>query len=313
MKNLLNDKIGFIAIIITISLFFSACSKNKLLLTAYSSPKKQKEVNQMLEVGDSSSEYLSMEIYENEEFTINGVDSSDRKTISKLLVVDIKKYITQTNFISLNDVADQSAVSLDMKILQLNYNQDGGKIDGIIEVEFNIRKDQPLYTQKFSYSIHRFSRAGSQGLPSKIEILSQASNYLAKKLIKDISPLITRKLVELATLPSELKYTIQYAKAGNYDGAIKGMLKYKGSKEYEYYLNLAIYYEGLAAQEDDMAYLVKANESYKLSIENGGADEKIVINAKIKFDNFYKIVKKIAEQKIANAKANGNNKYKLLD
>jgi hypothetical protein len=313
MKNLLKNTIGFIAIIISISLFFSACGTNKLLLTTYSPPKKQKEVNQMLEVGDSSSEYLNMEIYENEEFTINGVDSSDRKTISKILVADIKKYITQTNFISLNDVADQSAVSLDMKILQFKYNQNDGKIDGILEIEFNIRKDQPLYTQKFSYPIHRYSRAGSQGLPNKTEILSQASDYLAKKLIKDISPLITRKLVELATLPSELKYTIQYAKAGNYDGAIKGMLKYKGGKEYEYYLNLAIYYEGLAAQEDDMAYLVKANENYKLSIENGGVDEEIVINAKMKFDSFYKIVKKIAEQKIANAKANGNNKYDLLD
>jgi len=310
MKKTFYKKLVFI---IAISVLFSACSKDKLLLKTYSPPKKPKEVNQMLESGESSSGYLNLEIYENEKFTVNGVNSKDRRAISQILVADIKKYITQTNFISINDVSDQSVVSLDMKILQFKYEQNYGKIKGVLEVEFNIRKDQPIYTQVYKYPINRYSRSGSQGLPSKAEILSQASNHLAKKLIKDISPLVTKKLVELESLPSKLKYTITYAKAGNYEGAIRGMLNYKGDKEYEYYLNLAIYYEGLAAQVDDMAFLVKANENYELAIANGGAEEEVVLNGKMKFDSFYKIIKKIAEQKVANAMENGNNKYDLLD
>jgi hypothetical protein len=91
------------------------------------------------------------------------------------------------------------------------------------------------------------------------------------------------------------------------------MLNYKGKKEYEYYLNLAIYYEGLSAQEDDIAFLVEANKNYDLAMQNGGDDEEIVLNAKIKFDSFYKIIKIIAEQRMANAKAITNNKYELLD
>lgn len=312
VKSLNRNKTIFISLL-GLSLLFTGCGKDQLLLKTYSPPKKQKEVKQMLAVGESSTGYLNLEIVSDKAYIINGVNSSDRKTVAKNIVADIKKFITQTNFISINDVADQSAVSLDMKILQLTYKQSGGSLDGLVEIEFNIRKGEPLYTQTYKYVVKRQSRSGAQGLPSKADILSEASQYLAKKLIKDISPLQTKKLVELASLPKELEYTLKFAKGGNFEGAIKAMNKYKGEKEYEFYLNLAIYYEGYASQTEDMTYLAKANENYDLAMANGGSDEEMVLKAKSKFDRFYKIIKTIAEQKVQNAKASGNSKYELLD
>jgi len=313
IKNL-SKKIITSSIAISIAILFSACSKDQILLKTYSPPKKQTEVKQMLEVGDSTSGYLNLEIYDDKKYIINNISSKeDGSIVAKNLIASIKKYITQTNFISINDVADQSTVSLDMKIIQLKFEESSNSINGFVKVEFNIRKGEPIYTQSYKYVIKRYSRAGRQSLPSKAEILSKASDYLAKKLIKDISPLQTQKIVELAPLPSELKYTIKYAKGGNYEGAIKAMLNYKGDKEYEYYFNLALYYEGLASQEDDMAFLAKADKYYNLAMQNGGAEEELVIKGKLKFDNFYKIIQKIAEQKIQNAKENGNSKYELLD
>jgi len=294
------------------ALMLSGCGKDQILLKTYSPPKKQKEVKQMLTVGESSTGYLNIEIYDDIKYIQNNVKDSATENLAKSIISDIKNLITQTNFISINDVADQSAVSLDMKIIQLNYKTTANSIDGLIEVEFNIRKDEPLYTQTYQYKIKRFSRSGRQGLPTKLEIVTEASKYLAKKFIKDISPLQTRKLVEFASLPSELEYTIEYAKGGNFAGAIKAMNKYKGDKDYEYYLDLAIFYEGLAAKEDEMGFLSKANDNYELAMQKG-SDEDIVVKAKMKFDNSYKIIKKIAEQRVQNAKENGNSKYELLD
>jgi hypothetical protein len=36
----------------------------------------------------------------------------------------------------------------------------------------------------------------------------------------------------------------------------------------------------------------------------GGSEDKTVINGKMKFDNFYSIIKEVAKQKAANAKRN---------
>ena len=302
-----------LASVLVIALLFGGCAKDKLILNSYSPPKKQAQVKKMLENSESSTGYLNIEIYDDIKFITNNDRTKSKISVAKKLLASVKKYITETNFISINNIAGQSAVALDMKIIKLVYNTDSSSIKGVLEVEFNIRKHEVLYTQTYKYSINRYSRSGLQGLPSKSEILSEGANYLAKKLIKDISPLQTKKIVELLSLPDELAYTINYAKAGNYEGAIKAMLKYKGEKEYEYYFDLALYYEGYASVEDDMTFLVKANENYELAMAKGGSDDEVVLKGKNKFDNLYKIIKKLAEQKMKNEKTNNNSKYELLD
>lgn len=316
MIKYLNAKKTAFASLVGLSLVFSGCAKDQLLMETYSPPKKQKEVKQMLEVGDLSSGFLKIEIVSDKTYIINGKNPQDGNVIADKLLTDIKKYLTQTNFIAISDIEgdfESTKVSLDMKILQLNYNKTNNSIKGLIEVEFNIRKGEPLYTQTYQYKIYRQSRAGKQGLPTISKIFSDASKYLAKKLVKDISPLQTKKLVELKSAPEGLEYTINFAKAKNYKGAIKAMEKYKGEKDSSFYFNLAVFYEALGAKNENFALLEKANENYELAMANGGHEDETIIKGKNKFDKYYEVIQNISKQKLENAKANQDDKYEILD
>jgi hypothetical protein len=289
---------------------FSACGPTKLLLNTYSPPNKQKEVKQMLESEDSKSGFLELEIVDT---VLKAKNVKSDKDFDNKLLSSLKKYITQTNFIAVSSVADQSAMSLDMKVLIFDYKQDANSIKGTIAVEFNIRKEGTVfYTQNYKYVFSRYSKAGLQGI-NKGMILSQASDYLAKKLIKDISPIATQKLVELKPLPSEIEYTITYAKAKNFKGAIKGMKNYKGEKTAAYYYNLAVYYEALASQSDSLELLTKADEYYEQAMALSQGKDETIVKGKAKFDNYYNIIKKVAHQKKINAQNSSNDNFELLD
>ena len=292
-------------------LMFGGCAKKQLLLKTYSPPSKAKEVKEMQSKTEAASGYLDLEIVD---YVVKGDNVVSDKEFDNKLLSSLKKFITQTNFIAISEVADQSSLSLDMKVLIYDYKAQGNKIDGLISVEYNIRKDSTtFYTQNYKYRIKRYSKAGKQGLPSKSEILVQASDYLAKKLIKDISPISTQKLVELKSLPSELEYTMKYAKDKNFEGAIKGMKKYKGEKTADYYFNLAVYYEALASQTDNVALLTKADEYYESAMSLSEGSDEVSVKGKSKFDKFYAIVKKVADQKRENAKSQTNDQFELLD
>ncbi|MEA3229197.1 MAG: hypothetical protein U9P38_09020 [Campylobacterota bacterium] len=132
-------------------------------------------------------------------------------------------------------------------------------------------------------------------------------------MIKDISPIQSKKIVELKDLPDELQYTVKYAKGKNFKGAIKVMENYKGKKEFEYYFNLAVYYEGYGSQIDNIAMFAKAEENYEKALAMGGSDDEAIIKGKMKFDNFYNIIKKVAKQQAANLKQTSSGEYELLD
>lgn len=307
-KNLVFFSIGVVII-------FSGCAKEQLLLNTYSPPMKQAQVKEMIEKTEASKDngYISLEVFDDIS-TIVAKNDDNNRDVASGLISNIKKFIGQTNFISLNEVADASSVALDMKINKLDYEETENSISAFIEVVFNIRKSsQVLYTQVYEFKTQRQSRSGRQGLPSKGEILSEASEYLAMKLIKDISPIKTRKLVELQELPKELKYTVQYAKGGNFKGAIKAMESYQGEKGLAYYFNLGVYYEAIASINEDLALFAKADENYEKAMASGGNEDQVVVGGKTKFDNFYEIIKKVAEQKMANKKQNSKSQFELLD
>jgi len=309
MKNV-SKKIIFVASALALAFNMTGCGPARLLMDTYAPPKKEKEVKKMLDNSDSKSGFLELEIV-NTVVNAKGV-KSDKEFNAKLLS-SLKKFITQTNFIAINTVEMQSAMSLDMKVLIFDYVETPTTIKGTIAVEFNIRKEGTVfYTQNYKYNINRYSKSGFQGV-NKGTILAQASDYLAKKLIKDISPVATQKLVALKSLPSELEYTISYARTGNFEGAIKGMKKYKGEKSAAYYFNLAVYYEALASKTDSLELLTKADEYYEQAMAlSEGKDEEIV-SGKAKFDNYYRIIKKVADQKRANAKSSTNDNFELLN
>ena len=294
-------------------LLLSGCGQDQLLLKTYSAPKKPDQVKKMIVNSDSKDGYINIQIVKDNQYSCKKV--SESKTCFKVvnsLNSDLEKFINQTSFISLNSTDDDAAVSLDSQILELRYTQPTpSDIDAFVKVEYNIRSLEKgqLYSAVYEYSDQRHSRAGKQGLPSKSEILSEATNYLAKKLIKDISPLKTSKLVALKDLPDALKYTVNYAKGKNFKGAIKAMENYKGKKDLAYYFDLAVYYECYASKQDDTKYLVKAEENYEKAMAMGGSEDETVIKGKMKFDNFYSIIKEVIKQKVANAKR--NNQFEI--
>ena len=294
---------------------FSGCAKEQLILKTYNPPKKQEQVKKMIENSDSSTGFINLQIVEDVDYICEVIGGSrESKNMANGLISNLKRFINQTNFISLNQTEDDAAISLDMQILSLNFVETKNSRELHAKVNFVIRKNgTEFYSEPYSYDSLRKSRAGLQGIASKDEMFNDASEYLAKKLIKDISPVGTRKIVELKDLPDALQYTIKYAKGKNFKGAIKAMEKYKGEKNLEYYFNLGVYYEGYATQIDNMAMFAKAQENYEKAMAMGGSEDETIVKGKMKFDNFYEIIKKVAEQQAANLKQTSAGEYELLD
>lgn len=301
--------------VVTSIILFSGCAKDQLILKTYNPPKKQEQVKKMIENSDSSVGFINLQVVEDVEYMCEKVGKNkDTKSMANGLISNVKKFINQTNFISLNQVEDSATVSLDMQIIGLNFSETKNSRELHAKVNFVVRKDGvEFYSEPYVYDSLRKSRAGLQGIASKVEMFDDAAEYLAKKLIKDISPIKTRKIVELKDLPKELAYTINYVKGKNFKGAIKAMEKYKGEKDVAYYFNLGVYYEGYGSQIDNIAMFAKAEENYEKAMAMGGSDDETIVKGKMKFDNFYEVIKKVAKQQAANLKQNSAGEYELLD
>jgi len=303
-----------LSLVTTIALF-NGCAKEQLILKTYSPPKKQAEVKKMIESSDSSVGYINLQIVDDVSYICEVVGKNkDSKDMAHGLISNVKKFINQTNFISLNQVEDSASVALDMQIISLKFTETKNSRELHAKVNFVIRKNGvEFYSEPYTYNSLRKSRSGLQGIASKSEMFNDASEFLAKKMIKDISPIKTSKLVELKDLPDELEYTLKYAENKNFKGAIEGMQKYKGEKDLAYYFDLAVYYEGYGSQVDNMAMFTKAKENYDKAMAMGGSEDETIVKGKMKFEAFYDIIKKVAKQQAANLKQTNNSEYQLLD
>ena len=294
---------------------FNGCAKEQLILKTYSPPKKEEQVKKMIENSDASKGFINLQVFENVNYICEVVGkNSDSKNMANGLITNVKKFINQTNFISLNQVEDSANISLDMQIISLNFTETKNSRELQTKVNFVIRKEGvEFYSEPYTYKSLRKSRAGLQGIASKNEMFNDASEYLAKKMIKDISPIKTHKLVELKDLPDELQYTLKYAESNNFKGAIEAMLQYKGEKELSYYFDLGVYYEGYGSKTDNLAMFTKAKENYDKAMAMGGSDDETIVKGKMKFDAFYDIIQKVAKQQAVNLKQTQNSEYELLD
>ena len=222
------------------------------------------------------------------------------KSLQKMLVADVKEKITETNFITLHPLYDLSAIGLNMEIMDYKFDRGPNDISAMLRVNFVINRGvTEYYAKTYSAKEIRYSKSG-QGLPEKGEILSLMSMQCAKSFIKDISPLKTRQLREFKSMPGELEYVLDFAMRKNYEGAIKAMENYNGDKDMEFYYNLAVLYEALASEREDLILLKKANEYYEQSMAKGGTKDEVVISAKARFDNFYRLLSRVLNQESAN-------------
>ena len=297
-------------------LLFSGCAEDKLLLNTYAPPAQMDKVKELMEKTTSNKSYLDVYINDSNEdmkAILNG--KTDDKSIAQMLLSKVKAKITETNFIGINENGDSNTISLEMKILSYNYATTQSSINAFLEVSFSFIQDgnsTPIYSPVYKKSVKRYSRSGKQGLPSKSEILSYMTNELATDLVMDISPTKSRKLVELKSLPDSIAYTINYAKMGNYKGAIQVMKDYKGEKTLAYYFDLAIYNEGLASSTSNIKLLSLVNKYYEKAMAMGGYKDEVVIKAKAKFDNFYNLIQAIDKQRKKNESVNLNRGDEIL-
>ncbi len=153
--------------------------------------------------------------------------------------------------------------------------------------------------KKYSDRKNRQSRDVSK-LPSENELASQAVSKVVKYFISDISPLKTNQLREFKPLPSDLKQVVAYAKRKNYKGAIKLMQRHKEGRDMNYYYNLAILFEAEASTKEDLSVLRFARLNYEKAMDKGGSSDKLVGDAKAKFDNYYDLLNLTKKQGKAN-------------
>jgi hypothetical protein len=294
MKKLLSFFVLFGSIV-----FFSGCgvSSAKIVIPSYTAPK---EVSKLAKI-ETKDEFISdgtyLAVWLNPD--VKGLKGTNPK-LKDMLIDSVKVKFTETNFITIDPLGDENGVTLSMKVLNYDYKKTANKISMALEVTFILSRGvDEFLVKKYSDRKNRHSRDPSK-LPTENELLSQSVSKVVKYFISDISPLKTSQLREFKPLPKELQAVLTYAKRKNYKGAIKLMNYYKGKKDVDFYYNLAILYEAQASETENLKLLKLADESYEKAMSLGGIDDKVIVDAKARFDNFYELLNKTKKQDKAN-------------
>lgn len=280
-------------------LFLGGCAGPKILIESYSAPRENKKIQGMIadETSSEKGKYLALAI---DPHVTSKKRGADRIILERLLVPYVKEKITETNFIYLHPIYDESKITLHMEVLDYAYKASINDIKAHLSINFVINRGiSEYYSKTYSARDERYSKSG-QGLPAKNEILACMTKKCAKSFIKDISPLKIKQIREFKSLPGDIEYIIQYAKRKNYEGAIEAMERYQGKRNMNFFYNLAVLYEALASEKNDLYILKKANDNYDNAMQEGGSKDDIIISAKARFDNFYRLIKNVISQEAEN-------------
>jgi len=285
------------AFTLLIAVWMSGCSNAKIVIPSYSPPKEYKKLSEIESGGDvREGSYMALAINPD----IQGEASNDKKQLDAILINAIKQGLTETNFISIYPIFDTANVALNMHVIAYEYEKTANNINADIQVSFTITKGITEYLSKtYSAKARRYS-SNAHKLPSKSQVLLDLGKEVSKKFVADITPLKTRQLREFKSMPSELDYIITYAKRGNFESAVEDMQMYDGSKDMSYYYNLAILYEGLGAKTGELKAFKSAKRAYTKAMQKGGLSDDLVVNAKARFDNFYRLFQMTQAQKDKN-------------
>ena len=298
----MKKKIDFLILYLVSILFIVGCNEGpKIVIPSYTAPK---EVSKLSKI-KTKDEFLSKGAYL--AIWINPDVLNANKTNPKLkefFIQNIKSKITQTNFIALDPLGSDDGVALTINILDYKFIKDKNTEKLFLEASFTLSRGANEFLVK-TYNTKKIrSSKNPSMLPDENVLASDAAKELVKYFISDISPLKTYQTREFKPLPDELKFVIEYAKRKNYDGAIKAMRKYeithKDNMDKDFYYNLAILYEAKASQNEDLKQLSFANRYYELSFQKGGYEDKVITDAKARFDNFYKLLNQVKKQEEEN-------------
>ena len=284
-----------------VALIVSGCaSQQKILVESYSAPKEHKKIEMMLS-SDSSADSAGKNLTLSIDPDISMVSSlANNSTLGMMIIDDIKELLTETNFISIHPAFDSEGISLKMSISNYQYSETDRNVKANMRVNFVISQGvSEFFSKSYDAKETRFSKSG-QGLPRRSDIEALLSKKCATQFVRDISPTKVMQLRVFKAFPDKLEYVSEFARRKNYDGGIKAMNSYQGKKDAEFHYNLAVLYEALASDKEDLAQLSKANEHYDWAMSSGGSSDKDIIAAKARFDSFYRLFAKVNEQVLNN-------------
>ncbi len=291
---------SYFVLFITLStvIFISGCATGaKIVIPSYTAPKEVAKISKIETKDEFISDESYLALWINPE--IKGVQDSNKK-LAPMLINSVKEKITQTNFIAIDPLGGDGSVALNMKVLNYKYENFGKKVMLTLEVSFTLARGVNEFLVK-TYKERKNRQANDPSkLPTENELASEAVNKVVKYFISDISPLKTNQLREFKDLPDELSAVFTYAKRRNYKDAIRIMKKYKGEKDINYHYDLAILYEAQASTTEDVKLLRLASKEYEKAMNLGGYKDKLVVDAKARFDKFYDLLRTTKKQDKAN-------------
>lgn len=300
------------------ALFLTGCVSGKqIIVPTYLAPKEASKVKGIMDDnGDKKGKFVSLAIDPKVKSEVQIPDA-----LKKRIVNITKETITESNYILLHPIYSVSQNGLSLQVTNYSFKKsceaDACYLDSQLELSFNIsRGSVDYYTKNYNSSKQRQSEKRSQHLlPNEMEISAELIKDCVEQFIADISPQKTNQLRELKPLPSEIAYLLDMAPAGNYQEIIAKMEKYKGDKDMSYYYDLAVFYEALAAKNEELGFLEKANANYDKALAKGGATDEVVVKTKARFDKFYDVFKKLAQQRSNNKKQEKsiNDEYNIKD
>lgn len=271
-----------------VTFLFTACGHGpRIVIPSYTAPKEASKLKQIETKDEFIAKGAYLAIWLNPD--IKGADKANSK-LRDMLIGSVKSAITQTNFIALDPLGEDDGVALNMEVVSYDYKKGGDKVSLYLKVTFVLARGVNEFLVK-SYD-KRLVRSSSDPsrLPTEDQLASEAVNKIVKYFISDISPLKTYQMREFKPLPSALEAVVAFAKRKNYKGAVSLMEEYDGEKDANYYYNLAILYEAMASETEDLSYLKSAKKNYNKALLKGGGKDKTIIDAKARFDRFFDLL-----------------------
>ena len=274
----------------SVAFLFTACGHSpRIVIPSYTAPKEVSKLKQIETKDEFVAKGAYLAIWLNPD--VKGIENANPK-LGDMLLSSVKSAITQTNFIALDPLGEEDGVALDMQVVSYDYKRGENDVSLYLKVTFAlVRGADEFLVKSYDKRLLRSSSDPSR-LPSEDQLASEAVEKVVKYFISDISPLKTYQMREFKSLPSELDAVVSYAKRKNYKGAISLMEAYDGEKDAAYYYNLAILYEALASQTEELDYLKAAKKNYDKAILKGGGSDKTIMDAKVRFDQFYDLLSK---------------------
>ena len=116
-------------------IFLSGCgvSGAKIVIPSYTAPKEAAKLSKIETKDEFISDGAYLAVWLNPE--VKGAKETNPK-LKQMLIDSVKVKFTQTNFVTIDPLSDESGVELSMRVSNYDYKKSGNKISMALEVTF---------------------------------------------------------------------------------------------------------------------------------------------------------------------------------